>query len=485
MKINRLYLPNQKYPQKFNNNSFMSHDLIKSYIIPYLLNSNLKTLVTNGNKPFNEFISDFFQQNLNKYEEQPCDGGYEKSGKQIQKEKESKYSAQSTNNPEENDQEQSNQNEDNNDENGNNDKKGNPKKNDDPKEEDTDETDPEEEEEEKEPEKPKTSRKLEETESQISTPKKRKTSPELAERTPEEQEIIHRYYQKIGHTKATGGVEHRGDIMKTFKPKEQNVIHNFLHQITQKRSRSRSKDSQESPKKRPMSPEMADRSPEEQEIIHKYYQTISTSSGVSHRGEILESFNPRERDIIRSFLSQTGHRGRRTRTKLEESQSITEITPESKEKSTGKTSFLSRYSKAHQKIILKFFHDVSEEKTESEIETTPQKETVKITPIKTRQEEPEEVVQETPKKRGRPKKQTESPSTKQKGKRKSLEKQEGDVEIKVALQRVKDSQSGSNIEKSNNEEKENIPQAKTPRVKKSTPKKEQIQTKKTPFSEKN
>ncbi|CAF0954430.1 unnamed protein product [Brachionus calyciflorus] len=95
---------------------------------------------------------------------------------------------------------------------------------------------------------------------------------EMLERTPYEQDVLHRYYQKIGHTKATHGVLHHGDVLHSFTPDEQKIIHSFLHEIGQKAYHARVL------KKELKDLESLFGIDYELHILNQYYQQMTTSS---------------------------------------------------------------------------------------------------------------------------------------------------------------------------------------------------------------
>ncbi|CAF0954393.1 unnamed protein product [Brachionus calyciflorus] len=181
----------------------------------------------------------------------------------------------------------------------------------------------------------------------------------MSERSEHDQEVIHRYYQKIGHSKASHGVAHKGDILNTFDPDEQKIIRDFLHQIRGTRARE----------EEPKSEEMSQRSDYDQDVLHRYYQKVGASRFSPHH-DILKSFRENEREIIRDFLHQVGSKGRRTRSKrqAEESESEVEEIPIkiSETKPVRNRGFFNRYPKKHERIIRKFLHDLLREGTEVE-----------------------------------------------------------------------------------------------------------------------
>ena len=264
------------------------------------------------------------------------------------------------------------------------------------------------------------------------TRSRREESEEMSQRSDEEKEILHNYYREVGHSKAYHGSLKPGSVIKMFNKEEQKVIKRFLHQIGQKgrRARTRSQETDEeksspvraSPKTE--SPEMAKRSNREKMIIRQYYHDIGQQRGEKTRkGSLIEKYPKENQLVIRDFLHEIGSKGRKGRKikgKDYNRRDIQlQIDNEEEEKERAKTSKQASSSPRRR------LSQRMEEKMENKKEAVA--------------EEPE---LETPKKRGRPRK---SESTeKQQKKRKSLEKQRGDVEIKEALKKVQDKKNKEN-----------------------------------------
>ncbi|CAF0954450.1 unnamed protein product [Brachionus calyciflorus] len=172
--------------------------------------------------------------------------------------------------------------------------------------------------------------------------RRRQESEEMSQRSDDEKEILHRYYQKIGHQSHQGRRYQRGYIIKSFPRHEQDVIHDFLHQIGQKGRRRRTEiESSESEseheermrqRRRSESPEFKRRNPYEKKIIRKYYLVIGQGRPSSEPGSLIDSFPKKERKIIHKFLSEIGRRGGSSRRELPPSETESEVeeTPERK-----------------------------------------------------------------------------------------------------------------------------------------------------------
>lgn len=270
-----------------------------------------------------------------------------------------------------------------------------------------------------------------------------------------------------------------------------------LYRDTTSRSRSNREESEE----------MAQRSDEEKEILHNYYKEVGHSKayhGSLKPGSVMKMFNKQEQKVIKRFLHQIGQKGRRARTRSQETHTEDQgesspvrpspkiESPEMAKRSnrekmvirqyyhdigkqrgekTRKGSVIEKYRSEDQGIIRNFLHEIGSKgrkgrkikgkdynkrdiqlqrdqeeeekeqpKTSKETSSSPQKMEEKIGKKKESDDEQPEL--ETPKKRGRPRK-SES-AEKQKKMRKSLEKQRGDVEIKQAMQKVQDKQNKEN-----------------------------------------
>ncbi|CAF0954468.1 unnamed protein product [Brachionus calyciflorus] len=178
--------------------------------------------------------------------------------------------------------------------------------------------------------------------------RRRDESEEMSERSDEEKDIIHRYYQKIRSQRGSGGHHDYGFIIKKFPRHEREIIHDFLSQIGSKgrRARTRKEESESESEslsgldirskrhRRGESPEYKKRNRHEKEIISKYYHDIGSSRGESRRhrrGEFISKYPKKEQDVIHKFLSETGSRGRRTRMEIAERQQEEEEEKESEQ----------------------------------------------------------------------------------------------------------------------------------------------------------
>ncbi|CAF0954412.1 unnamed protein product [Brachionus calyciflorus] len=167
------------------------------------------------------------------------------------------------------------------------------------------------------------------------------TTSEDLESSDYEQDVIHRYYQKVGHSKATHGVHHHGDIIRTFDPDEQRIIRSFLREI-----RLGGHETETTKLKKHSA--INDKSGYEQDVLHRYYHDISTSSGKSRHGHVLNTFNPREQKIIRNFLREIRYK---PSAKVEESESESE----------SESEVLNKYTRKNRKFLRKFLQDMANE----------------------------------------------------------------------------------------------------------------------------